>query len=95
MPEQTAQDIDLSFTAEITADGNSGWACVVVPSSGEYFGTKKAVKVGGTVDGHPFQATMLPIGGGNHMLPLRAALRKAVGKDKGEKVAVKLDQRFS
>ncbi|ADD45559.1 DUF1905 domain-containing protein [Stackebrandtia nassauensis] len=92
---RTPRSIDETITATITKDGNSGWACVVLPGSAQRFGTGKAVKVAGTADGHPFEATMLPIGGGTHMLPLRAALRKTAGKDVGDEITIRLRQRFS
>lgn len=87
--------IDETFTATITTERNSGWTCVVMPKSGEIFGTRKPVKVGGSVDGHAFQATLLPIGDGTHMVPLKAALRKQLGKAIGDQVTVHLDQRHS
>jgi len=93
---QPAQDIDTTFTGEITQEANSGWTCVVMPGSGDFFGTRKAVKVAGTIDGkHEFQATLLPMGDGTHMVPLKAALRKTIGKDRGDEVTVHLAQRFS
>ncbi|MBO0655517.1 MULTISPECIES: DUF1905 domain-containing protein [Streptomyces] len=97
MPEapKTAQTIDTKFTAPITQDNNSGWTCVLMPGSSEFFGTGRAVKVAGTVDGHAFQATMLPVGNGVHMLPLKAALRKVLAKDQGDEITVHLEQRFS
>ncbi|MBA0125318.1 DUF1905 domain-containing protein [Haloechinothrix sp. YIM 98757] len=92
---KTAQNIDTTFTATIIEDDNSGWPCVQMPGSGDYFGTRKPVKVAGTIDGHSFQATMLPIGGGVHMLPVKAQVRKAVGKTVGDEVTVHLEQRYS
>ena len=88
------QSLDTMFTATVTTDRNSGWICVVMPGSGDFFGTRSPVRVTGTVDGHPFQATLLPIGDGTHMIPLRAALRKVVGKGIGEEVTVRLEQRL-
>ena len=67
----------------------------MMPGSGEYFGTRKPVKVTGLIDGHPFAATLLPEGDGTHMLPIKAALRKAVGKGEGDIVTVQLEQRLS
>lgn len=90
----TSQAIDKRFMATITTERNSGWTCMVVPDSGDFFGTRKPVKVAGTVDGHPFQATLLPIGDGTHMVPLKAALRKLLDKSIGDDVAVHLTQRF-
>lgn len=89
----TPHEIDVSFDATITNERNSGWTCVVMAGSGDFFGTRKAVKVAGTIDGHPLQATLLPIGDGTHMVPLRAALRKVIGKDIGDQVNVHLQRR--
>lgn len=55
-----------------------------------------AVKVAGTLDGHPFAATLMLSGAGPHWLPLRATLCAAIGKDRaGQDVAVHLQQRRS
>ncbi|MET9246231.1 DUF1905 domain-containing protein [Nonomuraea sp. NPDC003709] len=91
----TTREIDVTFTASIVADSNSGWPCVQMSGSADFFGTGKAVKVAGTVDGHAYEATMLPIGGGTHMMPLRAPFRKIIGKDLGDEVTVHLRRRFS
>jgi len=92
---KTPHPIDKRFTATLTTERNSGCTCVVVPDSGGSFGTRKPVKVAGTVDGHPFQATLLPIGDGTHMVPLKAALRKVIDKAIGDTVTVHLTQRFA
>ncbi|WP_026876328.1 DUF1905 domain-containing protein [Jiangella gansuensis] len=92
----TVGSIDVRFTATIRQDDTpGGWAVVTVPASGELFGTRRPVKVTGTLDGQAFQATLLPQGDGTHMLPIRAALRAATGKGSGDEVAVHLDQRLS
>jgi hypothetical protein len=88
-------DIDETFTASITTEANSGWTCVVMPHSGAIFATRRAVKVVGMIDGQPFQATLLPMGDGTHMVPLKAALRKTLGKDVGDIVTVHLQRRVS
>ncbi|WP_167136610.1 DUF1905 domain-containing protein [Diaminobutyricimonas sp. TR449] len=89
----TVQPIDVTFTAQIIADSNSGWLCVQMPDSAEFFGTGRSVKVSGTVDGHDYAATMLPVGGGTHMLALRAAFRNVLGKGLGDEVTVRLMSR--
>ena len=91
-----AAEIDARFTAPIKQDmGPNAWTVVVMTGSGEYFGTRKPVKVAGTMDGHSFQATLLPVGDGDHMVPIKAALRKAIGKGGGDEVTVHLQQRLS
>ena len=89
------QPLDLVFTAPIEKDGAFS-TFVTVPDSAEALGTRRAVKVGGTIDGHEFAATLMPSGAGPHWLPLRAALCKATGKSSaGEQVTVALRHRFS
>ena len=85
--------LDITFSAQIIADNNSGWLCVQMPGSAEAFGTGKAVKVEGTVNGHEYAASMLPVGGGTHMMPIRATLRKTLGKGLGDVVHVHLSAR--
>jgi len=92
----TPQDIDTTFTAPIIRDQTiGGWTVVLMPGSGAFFGTRKPVKVAGTIDGHPFAATMLPKGDGTHLVSIKAALRKTLGKEHGADVTVRLERRFS
>lgn len=91
----TPSDLDLSFTAPIEKDGAFP-TYLVVPDSAEVLGTRRAVKVTGTADGHAFAATLMPSGTGPHWLPLRAAICSAIGKSRaGEQVTVHLQQRLS
>lgn len=83
----------MEFTAAITKDKKSGWTCVAWPESVRVLGTGLPVKVTAAVDGHEFQATFLPIGG-MHMLPLRAAILKAIMKQVGDTVEVYLRDRL-
>ena len=91
----TPATVDITFTATITTEANSGWTCVIMPASGEVFGTRKPVKVTGTINGQDFAATLLPVGDGTHMVPLKAALRKHINKTIGDTVTVKIQQRVS
>ena len=91
----TPQPLDHTFTAPIEKDGAFA-TYLVVPDSAALLGTRKAVKVTGTADGHEFAATLMPSGTGPHWLPLRAAICTAIGKkDAGEPVTVHLQQRLS
>ena len=93
--QNVTQKIDHTFVAPIEKDGAFA-TFVTVPGSAELLGTRRAVKVGGTIDGHPFTATLMPSGAGPHWLPIRAALCKLIGKDRaGQEVAFHLDQRFT
>lgn len=87
--------LDASFTAAIRKDGSFP-TYVQLDGSDALLGTRRAVEVAGTLDGHPFEATLMPSGSGPHRLPLRAALCTAIGKaDAGEQVDVHLRQRIS
>lgn len=87
--------MDAEFIAELEKDGAFA-TYLTVPGSAELLGTRRAVKVSGTIDGHPFDATLMPSGDGPHWLPLRAALCKAIGKSQaGDEVKVHLQQRHT
>jgi hypothetical protein len=87
--------LDLAFTAPIEKDGAFP-TYLTVPDSAATLGTRRAVKVEGEIDGHPFAATLMPSGTGPHWLPLKAALCRQVGKSQaGEEVSVRLLRRLS
>ena len=83
------------FSATLQKGESKGaWTYVVMDGSAEFFGTKGIVKVRGTIDGEPFESAFMALGNGTHKLPVKAAVRRAIGKEAGETVVVRLEERI-
>ena len=75
-------------------DHPGAWTCVLMDDVAELFGTRGLVKIRGTIDGERFDGALMAQGDGTHRLPVRATLRKAIGKEAGDTVHVRIDERI-
>ena len=71
------------------APKSAAWTFVVLPKKASAkLPTRGRVAVEGTLDGHPFRATLDPDGEGSHWLKVTRAMREAAGAVAGDTVTV-------
>ena len=88
--------LDHTFTAVIDGAGpGTSWAVITMPNSFEFFGTGKAVKVIAEIDGEEVSTAFMSNGEGMHLMPVKAAVRKKIGKGPGDSVTIHLKERLS
>jgi hypothetical protein len=90
----------VTFTTTILKFGNkgekTGWTYIVIPpdvANQLKRGTKKSFRVKGLLDRFAIKGVaLLPMGSGEFIMPLNAAMRKGIGKKEGAMLQVTLDQ---
>jgi hypothetical protein len=88
----------VQFTTTILKFGEqgekTGWTYIVIPAALAQQllpGNKKSFRVKGKLDEHPISGmALIPMGEGDFIMALKADLRKAIGKQKGAQLLVKL-----
>jgi hypothetical protein len=72
----------------------TGWTYIEIPAVAAQAlkpGNKKSFRVKGKLDAYPFEGlALIPMGGGNFILALNAAIRKEIKKRKGAAIIVQL-----
>lgn len=89
-------DIDVTLSAVLTkSEAKGGWTYIITDWTADYFGTRSRIKLRGTIDGHPFQTSLMALGAGTHKLPVSADIRTAIGKHAGDTVTVAFIERLT
>ena len=88
-----AKTDSFTFKAKLIRPAKPGsddsWAFLVLPkSASEKLPRRGRTSIDGTINGHPFKATLEPDGQLSHWLKVRKELREAVGAKFGETVTV-------
>lgn len=84
----------IRFTARLLRPASpkgASWSFLVLPANASAkLPTRSMTTVDGTLDGHPFQATLEPDGQGSHWLKVSKAMREAAGAVVGDTVTLEV-----
>jgi hypothetical protein len=66
------------------------WTVVILPLDiKKIFSATGYIRIRGTIDGVPFDnSSLMPMGTGKHMLPIRTGIRKAIQKQAGDTIEI-------
>jgi hypothetical protein len=89
----------VKFTTTVKRDDRSpdkaGWSFIIIPAThakaliGE---SRRGFRVKGSIDNYTLnKISVLPVGDGTFMLPVNGTMRRAIGKEKGDKVTLVLE----
>ena len=89
----------IEFKATVMKFGKmgdkTGWTYIDIPldlAEELMPNTRKAFRVKGTLDDYTFNGvSLVPIGQGNYIMAINAAMRKAIKKQQGDQLAVRLE----
>src|SRR5687768_474477 len=74
----------------------TGWTYILIPAAIAekiHPSDRKAFRVKGHLDAYEYEGiSLVPMGGGDYIMPLNATIRKAIGKRMGATVMVKMQE---
>ena len=86
--------LDVRFTAVQQSPAKGGWTYVVWPESGAFFRHARA-RQGARHDRRASVPELVDgAGDGTHKLPVKAEIRRAIGKEAGDTATVQLEERL-
>lgn len=92
--------MSVEFTTELkkfaSQGEKTGWTYILIPQKIALAikpGNKKSFRVKGSIDGHNIEGVgMIPMGKGDFIIPVNAAMRKFLSKQKGAVVEILLEE---
>ncbi len=85
----------FEYETELFAPERGGVYAAFPFNGKKEFGTNGPVRVECWVDGIGHTGSLLPMGGGQHAIYVKAEIRKAIGKSEGDKVHVVLQENLT